>query len=54
MEKTGLIIFLMIVAAIPGYFLGAYLHDGFGGAVLFSLIAGMAGIVHVIDNKDKH
>lgn len=44
---------IMIVSAAVGFFIGAALNDGLGGATLFSLIAGIACIVYTVDNHEK-
>ena len=43
----------MALAGIVGFFAGASLNDGFGGAILFSLIAGIACVVYAIDNREQ-
>lgn len=43
---------VMAAAGIAGFFLGALLGDATGGAILFSMIAGIACIVYAIDNRD--
>lgn len=42
----------MILAGIAGFFAGAAVSDGMGGAILFSMIAGIGCIVYTADNRD--
>ena len=49
MSKTICSLMVMIIAAVLGFFLGIPLGSGIGGAILFSLIAGIACIVYVIE-----
>ena len=51
--RTVASIIIMVLAGIVGFFAGAALNDGFGGAILFSLIAGIACIVYAIDNREQ-
>lgn len=43
----------MAVAGIAGFFVGAALENAFGGAILFSMIAGIACVVYAIDNREE-
>lgn len=43
----------MILAAIVGFFAGSALDNGFGGAILLSMIAGFACVVYTSDNTNK-
>lgn len=49
MKRSAAALVIMIVAGIIGYFAGAFLDSALGGAILFSLIAGLACIVEAID-----
>ena len=40
------------LAGIVGFFAGAALGDSFGGAILFSMIAGIACVIYAIDNRE--
>ena len=52
--RTVASILIMVLAGIVGLFVGASLQeDGLGGALLFSMIAGIACIVYTIDNREK-
>ena len=41
------------IAAIAGFFIGATLDEAMGGAILFSMIAGIACIVYNIENREE-
>ena len=49
--RTAACIIIMVIAAIIGFFIGAYLNEAADGAILFSMIAGIACIVYNIDNR---
>ena len=51
--RTVASIIVMVLAGIVGFFIGASLNDGFGGAILFSLIAGIACVVYTVDNREQ-
>lgn len=55
MEKfrTVVSVIIMIIAGIVGFFMGAFLNDAMGGAILFAMIAGIACIIYVIDNREN-
>ena len=40
------------LAGIAGFFAGSAVTDGMGGAILFSMIAGIGCIVYAADNRD--
>lgn len=44
---------VMAVAGIVGFFVGMAVQDGLGGAILFSMIAGIACIIYAIDNREE-
>jgi inner membrane protein involved in colicin E2 resistance len=44
---------IMIIAGIIGFFVGASMDEALNGAILFSLIAGIACIIYVIDNQEQ-
>lgn len=50
--RTAGCVIIMFIAAIAGFFVGAFLDDAMNGAILFSLIAGTACVVYAIDNRD--
>ena len=41
---------LTAVAAVIGFFAGAFLNNAFGGAIVFAIIAGVGCIVSAIDD----
>ena len=51
--RTVVSLIVMVLAGLVGFFLGAALGNAFGGAILFSLIAGIACIVYEIDNQEE-
>jgi len=51
--RTVSTIIIMVIAAIIGFFAGAFLNDAIGGATLFSLVAGIACIIYAIDNREQ-
>ena len=46
--RTVACVIIMAIAAIAGFFIGATLDEAMGGAILFSMIAGIACIVYSI------
>ena len=46
-------VIIMAIAAIAGFFIGATLDEAMGGAILFSMIAGIACIVYNIQNREE-
>ena len=51
--RTVACVLIMAIAAIVGFFIGAFLNEAMGGAVLFSMIAGIACIVYNIENREE-
>ncbi len=51
--RTIVSVIVMILAGIAGFFVGSSLDNGFGGAILFSLVAGIACIIYTLDNRQK-
>lgn len=51
--RTVVSVIIMIVAAVAGFFIGAFLESAFGGAILFSVIAGFACLIYATDNKNE-
>lgn len=51
--RTVASVIIMVIAGIVGFFVGAYLSDAMGGAILFSLISGIACLIYTIDNPEK-
>lgn len=50
--RTTVSVIIMILAGIAGFFAGSAVTDGMGGAILFSMIAGIGCIVYTADNRD--
>ena len=50
--RTIVSVIVMCLAGIAGFFLGAFLDAPIGGAILFSMIAGIACVVYAIENRD--
>lgn len=55
MEKfrTVVSVFVMILSAVAGFFLGTSFNNPIGGCILGALISGVACIVYVLDNQDN-
>ena len=51
--RTVACVIIMVIAAIAGFFIGATLDEIMGGAILFSMIAGIACIVYNIENREE-
>ncbi|MBQ8026387.1 MAG: hypothetical protein IJ259_08245 [Oscillospiraceae bacterium] len=51
--RTMVALLLMVFAALIGFYVGSWLQAGMQGAILFSMIAGIACIVYTIDNRDR-
>ena len=56
---AGMRLFRMIVsifvmnAGLIGFFVGIRIDEAMGGAVLFSVIAGIACVIYTIENQEK-
>jgi len=51
--RTVASVIIMVVCGIIGFFIGSAIENAMGGAILFSMISGIACIVYAIDNKEK-
>lgn len=51
--RTAISIIIMVIAGVVGFFIGATLDEALSGAILFSMIAGIACIVYIIDNRSE-
>ncbi len=51
--RTAVSVLLMVLAGLAGFFVGAAMNDAMGGAVLFSMIAGIACVVYTLDNRGE-
>lgn len=50
---TVVSIILMVIAAMVGLFLGMFLNDGLGGAILLAFITGIGCIIHTIEKHRR-
>ena len=53
MKHTAWTVVLMLLAAAVGFYIGAWVDDSMGGAIVFSVIAGTGCIVHAIDTMKR-
>lgn len=52
--RTVAPIILMLLTALAGFAVDAGLFgSGFGGAILFAMIAGFACVIYVLDNRER-
>ncbi len=51
--RTIVSLIAMVLAGVVGFFVGSTLKNAFGGAILFSLIVGIACVVYTIDNQNE-
>lgn len=51
--RTVASVITMVIAGIAGFFIGVALDNAPGGAILFSMIAGIACVIYTIDNQEK-
>lgn len=51
--RTVVSLIIMILTGIIGFFIGATLNEAMNGAILFSLIAGIACLIYTIDNRNE-
>ena len=51
--RTIVSVIVMCLAGIVGLFFGGVLGEAMGGAILFSMIAGIACVVYAIENRDS-
>ena len=50
--RTVMAVIVMAAAGIAGFFVGAIMKEAMSGAILFSVIAGIACIVYNLDNRE--
>ena len=50
--RTIVSLIAMVLAGIAGYYIGAVLGQAMEGAILLSMIAGIACIIYTIDNRE--
>lgn len=46
-------VFVMLIAGLIGFFVGIRIDEAMGGAILFSLIAGIACVIYTIENQEN-
>lgn len=51
--RTVISVIIMVIAGVVGLFIGATMDEALSGAILFSMIAGIACIVYTIDNRSE-
>lgn len=52
--RTVVSVIIMAVSGFAGFIAGAFMdNNAMGGAILFSLISGIACIIYTIDNQEK-
>ncbi len=51
--RTVVSVIIMIIAGFVGFIAGAFLNDAMGGAILFSMISGIACIIYTLNNPRK-
>jgi len=51
--RTIASVIIMVIAAAVGFFAGAFLDDAMGGAILLAMIAGIACLIYVHDNREE-
>ena len=51
--RTAVSLIVMLLSGAAGFFIGAALGDAWGGAICFSMIAGIACVVFAVDNRGE-
>ena len=51
--RTVASLIVMALSGVAGFFKGAALGNAWGGAICFSMIAGIACVVYAVDNRDE-
>ena len=44
---------MMALAGFVGFFVGASVNDFMGGAIVFSMIAGIVCVIYTLDNREE-
>jgi len=52
-KKFRTVASLMALSGVAGFFIGAALGNAWGGAICFSMIAGIACVVYAVDNRGE-
>ena len=51
--RTAVSLIVVLLSGAAGFFIGAALGNAWGGAICFSMIAGIACVVYAVDNRDE-
>ena len=51
--RTVVSVIIMVLAGFVGFFVGASVNDSMGGAILFSMIAGIACFIYTLDSREE-
>ncbi len=51
--RTAVSVLIMAIAGTVGLFVGGAMNEALNGAILFSMISGIACIVYTIDNREE-
>ena len=51
--RTAVSLIVMLLSGAAGFFIGAALGDAWGGAICFSMIAGIACVVYAVDHRGE-
>ena len=51
--RTAVSVIIMVIAGIVGFFVGASVNEAMTGAVLFSMISGIACIIYTILRNNR-
>lgn len=51
--RTVASVIIMAVCGIIGFFIGSLIEEPMGGAILFSMISGIACVVYAMDNRES-
>ena len=44
---------MIALAGSAGFFVGASVNDSMGGAIVFSMIAGIVCVIYTLDNREE-
>lgn len=51
--RTIVSLIAMVLYGMLGFLIGTVLGNAFGGAILFTMTAGIACVIYTIDNRDE-
>ena len=46
-------VIIMVLAGFVGFFVGASVNDSMGGAIVFSMIAGIVCVIYTLDSREE-